>query len=134
MIVPVPDSFSEDEASGLASAAAARGISSAVAITTEPDIYAEQFLVQMVTDDVIEFDLGCHLRYFLLVPESGEFAVLHEANFYWLLAGPPDFVTDVLQQSPADAFDAFEREYASGDWPRNARTMFEELRRYRVLL
>ncbi|HEX2062138.1 MAG TPA: hypothetical protein VHK90_15470 [Thermoanaerobaculia bacterium] len=135
VVVPFADAFTEEQAASLAAAAARRGVRSAVALTTEPEVNEEQFEVPMTPDGIMAFDRNCLLRYFLLVPHDVSFAVLHEANYYWLLAAPPDFLEQVVGTTPLDAFESFIHSYVdSPDWPEETTRMLAEIERYRVLL
>lgn len=95
----------------------------------------EQVSVPMTTEGVLAFDMNCSLRYFLMTPADGTFAVLHEANYYCLLAGPRSFVSEALGKPPEIIFDEFVSEYVNlGDWPVNTLAMLREVERYRELL
>lgn len=135
VVVPFPDSFTEEQAASLSAAAARRGISNGVAVTTEAEVNEEQFEVAMTLDGVMAFDRNCLLRYFLLVPHGQAFAVLHEANYYWLLAAPPDFAQEVAGKAPKEAFEHFVSSYVNDPgWPASTARMLAEIERYRVLL
>lgn len=135
VVAPLPDAFTEEQAAALADAAQRRGIGTAIALTTEPAVHQEQFLVPMTREAVLAFDMNCSLRFFLLVPIDGSFAVLHEANYYFLLAGERDFVAEALRRPAEEAFEEFMSEYVNGaDWPAQTSAMLHELERYRQLL
>lgn len=135
VVVPFADAFAEEQAESLAVAAAKRGIMSAVGLTTEPEVNEEQVEVPMTPEGIMAFDQNCLLRYFLLVPHNTLFSVLHEANYYWLLAAPADFAEEVAGTAPREAFENFVRSYVEDpDWPEATARMLAEIARYRVLL
>jgi hypothetical protein len=135
VVAPLPDAFTRQQAASLAEAARRRGIESAIALTTEPAVQQEQFLVPMTPEGVLAFDMNCLLRFFLLVPDDASFAVLHEANYYWLLAGERELVAEVLRTPPEEAFNEFMSGYVEGEsWPPRTAGMLREIDRYRRLL
>jgi hypothetical protein len=133
-VAPMPDSVGDDVAERLAAAAGKLGIDHGVAATTEPAVFEEQFSVPMTPDGIIAFDLSCHLRCFLLLPPRREFALLHEANFYWLLAGTEHFIREVLHVSASEAIGAFLDDYVGrSGWPPETLNVLQEVRRYQTL-
>jgi hypothetical protein len=135
VVAPLPDAFTREQAAGLAEAARRRGMASAIALTTEPAVQQEQFLVPMTPEGILAFDMNCLLRFFLMIPGDGSFAVLHEANYYWLLAGERALVAEALRTSPEEAFGEFMSGYVEGEsWPPQTAGMLREIERYRQLL
>ncbi len=131
-VAVVPDSITDDIASRLASAARRRSCDRGLAITTQGSVHEQQLVVPLTAEGFIGFEFSLLLRYFLLVPENEAFALLHEANYYWLLAGPPTFIVESLGMSPAGSIDQFLRDYANlKEWPARTRDVLREVQRYR---
>lgn len=133
-VAAVPDSITDDIASRLGSAARRRSCDRGLAITTQSSVHEQQLVVPLTADGFIGFEFSLLLRYFLLVPENETFALLHEANYYWLLAGPSSFIEESLGLSPEASIDRFVRDYASSkEWPPRTRDVLHEVQRYRDL-
>jgi hypothetical protein len=133
-VAPLPDSITDEQASALATAAQKRSIDEAIACTTQSAVNEEQYIVPMTLAGVVAFEFSCLLRYFLLAPREVDFAILHEANYYWLLAGPPEFIVECLGVSAEQAITAFLSDYAGAeDWPEQTTQMLREVARYREL-
>jgi hypothetical protein len=125
-VAAFPDAISEEQAKGIVAAAARRGIRSASAGTTESE--EEQFELSVTSDGLLEFDANGLLRYYLLVTE--QFAILLEANYYWLIAGPADFIEDAFGRSPAALLREFLSDYAEAEWPPTTAAVLREMERY----
>jgi hypothetical protein len=90
--VPMEDVIDRQAAEWISEATESISLREAVAITTESGVHTECFKVPLSTDGLTDFERSLHLRYFALFPEDREFLVLHEANYYYIVAGTPEFV------------------------------------------
>lgn len=133
-VAAMPDSITDDVAMRLASAASRRSADRGTAVTTDDDVYEQQLVVPLTPEGFIAFEFSLLLRYFLLVAENETFALLHEANYYWLLAGPLPFIEESIGMTPAASIDHFLQDYAnSHEWPPRTSDMLREVSRYRDL-
>ncbi len=122
--VPMPDSIHENDAKNIAAAASGRCSGWAICFMTERAERPEGFRVAMTSQGVLEFSLNCFLRAFLLVPGSKEFAVLEEGNYFFIVAGPEDFVEEAVG-GPLDVARREFQEYADQDWSGKERSMLQ---------
>ncbi len=116
--VPVPDVINDMDAEWISEAARRMGIEECIAITTEPKMTPECLGIPMTQPGLQQFQFNLFLRYFLLTPESREFVILHEANYFFIVAGPRDFVRAAVGCSLPTARTMFRERYAEDEtWP-----------------
>lgn len=106
---PVRDGISDEEATRISAAATELGESKAVCVTTEPRMILEAWEVELSEEGLHRFHYNCMLRVFLLAPESLSFALLDEADYFYILAGPRAFVEAAVGRCLAEALNAFSR-------------------------
>ncbi|MCP4677686.1 MAG: hypothetical protein GY854_19645 [Deltaproteobacteria bacterium] len=116
--VPVPDVINDMDAEWISEAARRTGIKECIAITTEPKMIPECFRIPMTQPGLHQFQSNLHLRYFLLTPKGREFVILHEANYFFIIAAPRDFVRAAVGCSLSTARTMFRERYAEDKtWP-----------------
>ncbi|MCP4600001.1 MAG: hypothetical protein GY847_05590 [Proteobacteria bacterium] len=130
--VPVPDSINDMEAEWISEAAIRMGIHECVAITTEPQMIPECFRIPMTQSGLLQFEFNLELRYFLLTPKGREFVILHEANYFFIVGGPRDFVRAAVGCSLPTARTMFRERYAEDDFypPRTRQLLIATADRY----
>jgi hypothetical protein len=112
VVLPVRDHISTTQARGISRAAKRRSSRRALATTTHPKALPEVCMLSLTSSDILAFDANCMLRFFLLVPNNHEFAILEEANYFYLVAGTEDFLKEAFAASLKTLRDRFLR-YAS---------------------
>ena len=131
--VPAGNNISERHASAIAAAAREAGIHEGLAVTTEPGIYVEAVRVKLTEDGILAFDANCMLRAFLLVAQDESFAILDEGDYYFLIAGLPEFVERAVGGDIAEAQNEFFRYASRSQWPLKTRDFLLEIHyRYSV--
>ncbi len=116
--VPIPDSINDMDAEWISEAARRMGIKECIAITTEPKMIPECFKIPMTQAGLLQFEFKLELRFFLLTPRDREFVILHEANYFFIVAGPRDFVRAAVGCSLPTARTMFRERYAEDKtWP-----------------
>lgn len=129
--VPAENNLSEKHAAAIAAAAAAGGVRVAFAVSTEPEILVEAVEVELTEEGLLAFDANCMLRVFLLVAEGESFAILDEGDYYYIIAGPPSFVEQVVGGSIMEAQEEFLRYASRPQWPQKTKDfLLEVLLRY----
>jgi hypothetical protein len=108
--VPVLEGLSRKRARLLASAARGMGATEAIAVCTEPQFDPEAFVVPFTENEILYFDADRLLRAFLLIPTDENFLLLHQGDYFYVLAGSPRFVGDALGQAIETAREVFTRE------------------------
>ena len=130
---PVRDEITDEQAIWIEAAIADLGESKAVCVTTEPKMQLEAYEVELTDEGLHRFHYNCLLRVFVLAPESLSFALLDEADYFYILAGPKPFVEASLGKPIADAMEAF-LEYArrSSESERTREWLRDTAERYRL--
>ena len=128
--VPVRDWITDEQATLIAAAAQKVGVQIALSVTTSPKAEVEANRVPLTEEGILEFDANCKLRPFLLVSEGREFAILHEGDYYYLIAGTPGFVEEAVEGSIEDARAAFETYARAARWRKERQWLLELAERY----
>jgi len=109
--VPVFEGIGPAAARGMAAVAVPGTL--AKAYTSENGMVEEQY--QFVVSDAafLEFERLLFLRHFLVISVPEQFAIVHEANYYWAVAASPEFIDAAFGMPPLRVIETFERECES---------------------
>ncbi len=107
--VPVRDGITDEQAAWIEAAIADIGESKAVCVTTESKTRPEAYEVELSKSGLLKFHYNCLLRPFVLAPQSLTFALLDEADYFYVVAGPEVFVEAAVGRPVAEAAAAFLR-------------------------
>jgi hypothetical protein len=133
--VPVADYITEEYAEHLE--AAVQGIESrkGLAFATEPPVGRDVYWVTLNSMGLNHFDAHCMLSSYLLVGEREDFLILEEGDYFYVIAGFPEFVAEAVGGSVTTAREEFWK-YADNDgrWGRATRKwLMDTARRYQEL-
>ena len=113
---PVPDGFNDMDAEWISEAAQEAGYHVCLAVSTELEGDTICYQVDMTQDGLMEFGLEYSLTNFVIVPEDRYFAIMKESGYYFIVAGPKEFVRKSIGCSFRTARMMFDL-YADDDWP-----------------
>lgn len=119
--VVLPEPLSEEQAGWLADAAVALQEPIAFGVLADERSDPEGYRVPMEPDEIRSFHADCLLREFLLVPESGRFAVLDQGNYFLVVAGPAAFVRRAVGGTISEARRRGREYFRSGSFSEPAR-------------
>ena len=108
--VPVQSAshFNKKDAELLAKAAHFFQTTECIAVATEQlENMTSSYRVEMTQDGLLQFSQECAHFNFVLAPEILTFVILCTVEDYYLVAGPPEFVTRALGMSIKDAREEF---------------------------
>ena len=100
------------------------GYTECKAISIELDEEPVCYKINMSQEGLLKFDSEFSLSNFLIVPLKPEFAILKESGYYFLIAGPKNFVRKAVGCSFPTARTMFLDRYANDEfkfWPEKNR-------------
>lgn len=125
--VPVPDSPNEKDAKLIAEAAQDSGYSEGIVMTTELNEEPQVYRISITPENLMAFELEFSLNNFVMTTEDLAFAIMHEAGYYFIIAGTNSFVHKSVGGALSAAKNAF-REYAEDTtWPVKTRNYLIEI-------
>jgi hypothetical protein len=105
----VRDGIEDEKAMWLQAAMADLGELEGVTVTTVAQHEPEAFAVELTEIGLNRFHSNCYLRPFILVPESLSFALLDQADYFYIVAGPESFVAAATGGPLSETLEAFEQ-------------------------
>ena len=119
--VPMEERISDAQAEAIARAASVLSSKTAVGVTTEPQVDPEALELSLTAEDIHFFDAHIMLRAFLLIPDTKEFAILEQGDFFYVIAGPAKFMEVAIGGSIASARTEFLRYANAPHWAADRR-------------
>lgn len=105
--VPVADYITEEHAKHLEAAVQSLESKKGLAFATEPPLGHEVYWVTLDSMGLNHFDAHCMLSSYLLVGEREDFVILEEGDYFYVVAGCPEFVAEAVGGSVAAAREDF---------------------------
>ncbi|MCB0141239.1 MAG: hypothetical protein KDE50_15140 [Caldilineaceae bacterium] len=125
--IPIPDTFDELDTDRLSRMAKQVAAIEGFAILLEVDAEYKVYRVAWSSSNLLSFDKEFPLTNYLLIPENLGFAVIKEASYYFIIAGPANTIRTMVENSVDSARESF-RNYANEDfWPDSIRIMLNEV-------